>query len=398
MTNEAADLLAGAAKVPITPPAEMQPVWLAGLGEGNRPSEGVHDELHARALALRSGETSIGLVALDLIGHLQHDGRAVRTEIGSIPPENIVIAATHQHSGPDTIGLWGPSLLQSGIKPEYMAFLRAQIVQALNAAVDALAPAALRLGTAEVPDGVSKNIRDPEMLDRCVTAAHLSAADGSRGIATLANFACHPEVLWHENRLITADFPGYLCDRLEQRLGGVGMFLNGALGGMVTADVAENTFQEAERIGRTIGDTALTALEGADSVDDPAIGSGNVRVPIPPENELLQVAVAMGIIKTDLTDAGDLSAEVHLIELGPAQMATFPGEPFPAIGLSVKRAMPAEHKFVVSLANDELGYMMYAEHYGDEKYALEKRSCVGPQAGALCEEALRDLMEADART
>ncbi|MGD8237731.1 MAG: hypothetical protein PVH68_04225 [Armatimonadota bacterium] len=395
MTEGAAELHAGTAKVSITPPTDMQPVWLAGLGGGNRPSEGVHDELHVRALALRSGDTSVGLVSLDLIGYLQHDARAVRSEIGSVPPENIVIAATHQHSGPDTIGLWGPSLLQSGRKPEYMEFLHGRAVQALNEAVQGLQPATLRLGTADVPDGVSKNIRDPEVLDRSVTAAHLADAEGGAGIATVVNFACHPEVLWYESRLITADFPGYLCDRLEEQLGGVGLFFNGALGGMVTADVEQNTFEEAERIGSAIGDTALRALDGAESVPAPGLTAGHARVPIPAENELLKVAVGMGIIRTDLTDAGDLHAEVHAMELGAAQIATFPGEPFAAIGLNVKQGMSGEHRLVMGLANDELGYMMYPEHYEDEKYALEKRSCVGPRAGPLCEAAVRELLGPD---
>ena len=395
MTTVAPQLLAGAAKAPITPPADMQPVWLAGLGDGNRPSEGVHDELYARALALRSGDTTVGLVALDVIGYLQHDGRAVREEIKGIPPENIVIAATHQHSGPDTIGLWGPSALQSGVKPEHMEFVRQRAIEALSEALDASVPATLRLGAADVPDGVSKNIRDPDVLDRSVTVAHLEAADGGNSIATLVNFACHPEVLWYESRLITADFPGYLCDRLEERLGGVGLFFNGALGGMVTADVAEPSFEEAERIGCAIADTALTALEEGEIVQASQLRARHARVAIPPENELLQIAVAMGIIKTDLTDAGDLHAEVHLMNIGPAQIATFPGEPFPAIGLSVKQAMSADYKLVFGLANDELGYMMYPEHYGDEKYVLEKRSCVSSQAGPLCEGALRELMNAE---
>jgi len=392
MTDSNADLHAGAAKVAITPPAHMHPVWLAGLGGGNRPSEGVHDELYARALALRSGDTSVGIVSLDTIGCLQHDSRAVRTEIESIPPDNIVIAATHQHSGPDTIGLWGPSLLESGRQPEYMAFLHERIVQALNEAVEAQAPAVLRLATGEVPDGVSKNIRDPEVLDRDVSVASLSTSDGDDTIATLVNFACHPEVLWYESRVITADFPGYLCDRLEGQLGGVGLFLNGALGGMVTTDVSGNTFEEAERIGGAIADTALAALDGAEPLTSAPLTAQHACVPLPPENEMLKIAVTMGIIKTDLTDEGDLTGDVHLIGLGPAHIATFPGEPFPAIGLSIKAAMPAEHKFVVGLANNELGYMMYPEHYADEKYELEKRSCVGPQTGRLCEDALKELL------
>ncbi|MFQ6098711.1 MAG: hypothetical protein ACE5O2_13370, partial [Armatimonadota bacterium] len=159
--------------------------------------------------------------------------------------------------------------------------------------------------------------------------------------------------------------------------------------------VAENTFAEAERIGCAAAETALRALAEGEGVSEAGLSVGREFVHIPPENELLEVGVAMGVIKADLTDEGEFRAEVHYVRIGEhAEMVTLPGEPFPAVGLSLKSDMSAPCKFVVSLANDEIGYMMPAEHWDDELYDLERRSCVGPAAAELCEHALRRLMNA----
>ena len=53
---------------------------------------------------------------------------------------------------------------------------------------------------------------------------------------TLVNYAVHPEVLGNGVGLVSPDLIGPLCDKLEADLGGQGMFMNGAQGGMVTAD------------------------------------------------------------------------------------------------------------------------------------------------------------------
>ncbi|MFQ6099558.1 MAG: neutral/alkaline non-lysosomal ceramidase N-terminal domain-containing protein, partial [Armatimonadota bacterium] len=226
-------LRAGACAVVITPPEDMQPVFLAGFRPGNRLSEGVHDDLYARALALSDGSTTLVLMALDLIGYTQAESRPLRREISAIPDANIILAATHTHSGPDTIGLWGPSLLESGVDEAYLSWLRERAKEAILGAVEDLAPADLTFGSEALSDGIVKNTRAPDALDREVSVLRAARPDGST-VGTLVNFAAHAEILLHENRLISADFPHYLCQRIEAEVGGTAMFLNGALGGMVT--------------------------------------------------------------------------------------------------------------------------------------------------------------------
>ncbi|KAA0272749.1 MAG: hypothetical protein EDM79_11145, partial [Chloroflexi bacterium] len=82
----------------ITPSLD-KPVYLAGFGNGRR-AETIHDDLYVRALALQAGQTTLVLVALDLIGFFRPD---VYEVIGKVnrPDAQIVIASTHTHHGPD---------------------------------------------------------------------------------------------------------------------------------------------------------------------------------------------------------------------------------------------------------------------------------------------------------
>jgi hypothetical protein len=146
-------LRAGAAAVDITP---SERVWMGGYGFWRR-SEGVHDPLYARALVLEQGELQLALVALDVVGVQREDLLPLRQQLESegFDPRQLVIAATHNHSGPDTIGLWGLPPLYSGRSAAYMRRLESGVLEALRRARAALRPAELAAGGVEIdPRGV----------------------------------------------------------------------------------------------------------------------------------------------------------------------------------------------------------------------------------------------------
>src|SRR5205085_6267349 len=116
-----------------------------------------------------------------------------------------------------------------------------------------------------LPPHVPLNIRDA-IMDPDVHVIRFIGQDGAT-VASLIHFGCHPECLMKDH-LITSDFVGYARSRVEAAAGGVAVFFNGALGGMVTADVKERTFAEAERVGQGVGDAALAAV----AVEKPVAG------------------------------------------------------------------------------------------------------------------------------
>src|SRR5947208_2596223 len=92
-------LQAGAAEIEITPPVGMR---MAGYFD-ERFSTGVHDPLKAKALVLRQGGEEIAMVFCDLVGislNVTTNARAQASQKNGIPVPNIMICATHSHTGP----------------------------------------------------------------------------------------------------------------------------------------------------------------------------------------------------------------------------------------------------------------------------------------------------------
>ncbi len=164
-SDEDGPLRAGASKVKITPAG---PVYLAGF-HPNRKSVGVHDDLYARCLTLRRGENRLTLVSLDLIGLLNNEVKKIVQRVEPVVGQNVIITSTHTHSGPDTIGLWGRSLLglipiRSGLDQVYLTFLKDLVSKAIVEAASSMEKAEVRLARSSV-HGISKNIRKDKSLD-----------------------------------------------------------------------------------------------------------------------------------------------------------------------------------------------------------------------------------------
>ncbi|MBM3239291.1 hypothetical protein FJZ31_23610 [Candidatus Poribacteria bacterium] len=402
-----AELRAGAAKRVITP---QMPVYLAGLSN-NRLSIVAHDPLYARSVVFEDeinsssflydgtfsfrkrkswdGKTRIGLVSLDLIGLLRRDVQKIQNKLreAGVETDCTILTCTHVHSGPDTIGLWGPNAMTSGVNQDYMEYLQEQIVACVLEAQRAMQPASLRLGQVEVPPkGVSHNVRVPDLIDRTLGLIQFVDAEGN-SIANVVNFTAHPEVLWSDSKYITADYVASVYSRVDSKLGGITLFINGALGGMVTVDNQseegedKHTFSEAERIGNIVAQKAIEAASNAQEQKstDIIFRHGAVRVPV--ENPGFLTLAEVGILPKEMFRDGYVETEVSVIQMGNAQIATFPGEALPKLGLQVKSAMTTPYKFVFGLANDELGYIIPAEDFSDELYDYERSMSVGSQIG-----------------
>src|SRR5262249_55065742 len=110
-------LRAGFAETDITPELGTKPVHLAGFGQ-NRKATGVHDPLKARAVVLQHGERKLALVSIDLIGFFHAHVEHLRTKLPGYT--YVLVSSTHNHEGPDTLGLWGPNPFTSGVDPAYL--------------------------------------------------------------------------------------------------------------------------------------------------------------------------------------------------------------------------------------------------------------------------------------
>jgi hypothetical protein len=217
---------AGAAKVVITP---SQSVPLGG-SEFAKYSTGVHDNLYARCVVISSKGTVVALVSLDLLGLPLDDVKLIRSDVENIygiDADFVIVASTHTHSAPDVIGIYGGAL-DPYLMNEYVSYLREKVVEVIGLALDGMRRAVVQVGSVEV-GGMTFNRRTyPEAgtTDKELTALRFVDLEGVT-IATMVNFAVHP-VITMTGTLVSADFVGYLCGKLEEEYSGVGIFFNGA--------------------------------------------------------------------------------------------------------------------------------------------------------------------------
>ena len=279
----------GFSAVDITPQPGLP---LMGNFRDDYAARGVHDPLWARAIvfadAQQKGEKA-ALLTVDICMLDRQNVAFIREIIGSecdIPPQNVLIHATHTHSAPAVSGKLG---LAAEIAPHANA-IETLLRQAASAVVDAnrkLEDAVIEVGYAN-EDRVSFNRRlrrrdgttqmnwealqggfdprqileawgpiDPELV--CLTVRSKSGS-----IAALANFGLHPAILAGDNWLYSADYPGYLLEALSDSLGNGAtcLFLNGCCGDVNHVDYRDCSqdrgYPMAQHVGTLLANARTT--------------------------------------------------------------------------------------------------------------------------------------------
>src|SRR5262249_3791223 len=141
--------------------------------------------------------------------------------------------STHNHEGPDTLGLWGTSPVKSGVDPDYLKTVESQIIKAVRAADAARKPVTARIGTAKAPELLHDG-REPYVKhDELVAVAFRDKDDKPAGL--IVQWNCHPETLASKNTQISADFVGYTVKHLHEKHHCPVVYLTGTVGGLMTS-------------------------------------------------------------------------------------------------------------------------------------------------------------------
>jgi hypothetical protein len=451
-------LRVGAAKREITPPFPSdKPIFLGGFGM-NRTATGVHDDLWARAIAFSDGGNTVAICSVDLVGFMRPDLLKVREAVRQRVRGNVhvIVAATHNHNAPDSIGIWGPNQLTNGVDAQYLDMVRKQVIESVVEAVQQMKPATLTFAQDEPNDlaDLQGDDRIPLAKDPMVRAVQAVDKATRKTIGTLVQWSDHPETFGGENRLVTSDFCHFLRERVEEKLGGMAVYVNGAVGGMMTTlgvnitdpqtgqPAPQRSWRKCELIGLRIADVAIAALGKGETVDNANVRVKTKDVFIPLQNERFRLAVGLkvlpsrplyldgkpnnetretnvpGVGKVNLPVGNDMLTEVNLVTIGPAQIITIPGEIYPELvngGITrypgadfpdapfepvIRESMKAKYKFVLGLANDELGYIIPQCEWDEKEPWLnnasrrpygEVNSCGWKAARIICEAAVELL-------
>lgn len=391
-TGGYAEFRAGAA-FRVVNPDPLLPVT-GGTG-GVTPVKERKGDLTVRALVWEQGDVRIAVVGADFLGFPAVLGDKVRQQVPRIPPQNILIGSTHTHSAPDTYGFADESG-QTGADLKYLDSVCARMAEAINEALDKLQPAAVKIATGKAMGKIAYNYYAPQLYDPRMSVIQCVTASGGAPIATLVNYATHPEVLGSDQGILSPDLCGPLYDRIAAKGGGMGLFMNSAQGGMVTADCRGpegdvQTWDECVRIGNLMADEAFRILESARIQNDPALFCGAATVTFPVESDIMKAILASSPLGYAAGPGGTVSTQVNLVNLGNAQILTVPGEALPNIGYHLKRKMHGEHNLLFGLTNDAFGYILTKVDWSSfDRYEYITRTSLGENTGEIfIEQALK---------
>jgi len=439
----AAELRAGAAAVNITP---APGIGLAGY-YFERGADGTNDDLFGKALVLDTGGIKAALVTLDLISTTRPMVESARREIEKatgIPGANVMISATHAHTGPVLAERGRREDAQGGaaeITQKYSSGLPALIAKCVRQAADRLEPA--RASAAVVlepnlsfnrrfhmrdgsvgwnPGKLNTNIvRVAGPIDPEVGVIYFEAMPGNSPatpLATYVNFAMHPDTVGGAR--FSADYPGALARRLAEYKGPdmITLFANGACGNINHVNVnwaePQKGPQEAARLATILAGDVFRAWMQLKPVAPGAlwVSSEIVKLPLrelkPGDVERARETVvrygmkdnrgfmekveAYRILDVAARDGRPHEVEVQVIALGgDAAWVSLPGEIFAELGLAIKQASPFRHTFIAELANGSIGYIPNRPAYLEGNYEPISARCAAGSGELLVESAVRQL-------
>jgi len=434
----------GFAKADVTPEVGGKPpVYIAGYGQ-NRKATGVHDPLYVRAIVLDDGQKRIALAVVDVVGLQYPTVQEIRSRISGF--DYVLVASTHNHEGPDVVGIWGPTPFQSGVNPQYMETVIAKTVETIQAADAAKSAVSGAYGTA-VDETLLRDSREPYVKDGVLRVVRFDDAQTKKPRTLLVNWTCHPEALASENQQITADFPHYVIRDLEAKYGCPVIYFSGAVGGLMApprdlykqADgtpLNDGSFEYCERYGSDVAKLAMQAIDAAEPTSLAPLRVAAKPITVPLQNKLYRAAQMMGVLKREglqwtgnpeergepikPANTKDVAAgvtEVGYVGVGDIHIAAIPGEVYPESVYgkvqepadpsadfpeapaepSIVEILPGKKMLLFGLANDELGYILPKRQwdekapfaYGREKDQYGEGNSCGPLMAPLLYETLR---------
>jgi hypothetical protein len=441
----ASELRVGVAKVDITPPLGIP---MAGYYH-ERGADGVLDPLYSKAMVIESAGERTALVVLDLISirrAITDNARAAIEKATGIRASNIMISATHAHTGPE---LTDPGQAAAGsteqkrLVIDYSEALPSRIAQSVRLANERLQLAQLSVAESHCEDltfnrrffmrdgsvGWNPGKRNPDIVmpagpsdpeAKLLYIERPGAGGPTQSIATYVNFTMHPDTCGGSK--ISADWPGALGRVLAGYHGTnhVTLVANGTCGNLNHIDTSwawpQGTPIEQHRIATILGASVFQAYKHLTPVAAGPIRAKSqfVELELPrttPEEveEAKQTLAAtrddhggnfMKLVRSNRTlevaarQGKPYRVEVQVIAFGKdLAWVSLPGEIFVELGLAIKKRSPFPHTFLVELANDSVGYVPDRRSYAEGNYEPESARCAAGSGEKLVEAAVALLTD-----
>ncbi|OQA00952.1 MAG: Neutral ceramidase [Planctomycetes bacterium ADurb.Bin401] len=410
------NLKAGASQVDISPKDSQ---FLFGYPHVKRYSTAIHDRLWSSALYLCDGKQQAMFVANDIIFVSKQSSAKIRKRIEAktgISAKNIMVTATHTHSGPMTLDYLSnssdPIVPKTDVK--YVQFMEDCIVQSACEAYKNAQPAKIGLAIAD-DTGIGTNRRNPDgPADHKLPVLIVKNAENDSNIACMLVCSMHPTVLHEDSTLVSGDFPGLARIYLQENVLGKNcpvLHHTGPAGNQSPRHVTKaNTFEEAQRLGLILAKAVEKAITEVEYLSDVSIDVKTKILKDLPKRKFPMVeqsqeklnnaikkletlrknkaakqeirtaecdwfgaeetftlsrAAQSGLLDVEYKKC--LPAEVQIIKIGSLNFVGWQGEIFIEYALEIKNKFP--NTFVISLANGEMqGYIVTKQAFDEGGY------------------------------
>ncbi len=408
-----AGLKGACAKVDITPP-----LGITLIGSQGKPSDAVTDELYAKAMVLSDGTDTVVILCADLLYTPQEEiagpVRAAVSERFGIPPQNVMVSATHTHSGPEVFTRSKVPdegrLEASRIDQAYLQVLVRKMADAVSIACHNMQDVRIGSAMGRLPEvlynrrptnekgrTVTTFTLPPEVaatrtiettregdtrvtfilpspqaqlefgpVDPTVFALRMEDTSG-RIVGSIIGFGCHPVCIYPRlSTTVSADYPAFATRVVEQAEGGVSLFALGLAGNTVPL---QRGSRPCELMGKALGGEALKSLQLAVTTGDATLRAATREITLP--------------VRPMSSSEDSISTEIQVLRLGDVYLVGLPGEVLVEVGLAIKKKAGVENLFIVTLANDAVGYVCPRQAYEQGGYEPESGTHLAKGAGEI---------------
>lgn len=360
----------------------------------SNPSTEVLFPLEGRVLLVRDDDQPpVVIVTLDLLAVPLAFTQRIRTTATNrhgIPPENILIAASHTHCAPAMLAILGLTP-----DPAYVAMLEERIADAIaQCLTNCTTVVTFGVGASEtyfhinrrLPVGQTIGGAHPAgVIDPRVRALRIDNAANGHPLAILFHFSCHPTSIAGSGGRISPDYPGIARQAIEARTGATALFLPGCFGNIRPAHMQGNGFRDATdaeliATGKLVASAAIRAVDALRcSPHDGASGQlAQLQLDYErknPDQKLQELLAIHPDTGKDLfpqwhararawlseEKPRPLMSEMQRLTIGPVTLITMPGEAVQEIGYAIERSAERAgltHIWAMGYCNDGVGYLV----------------------------------------
>lgn len=411
---QAGQLLAGAAKVSITPPSAAFP-FEAG---GEKPFVGVHDDVFVRTLALDDSAGHKALIVSVEVTAIPQPAAfvAALARASGLPASSIMAVATHTHSVP-LVFFHSPQ--PDAAQQREIERIRSAAVQAARQALDQLQPAKISfvrgqayVNTNNGEQSGRKYWYDPTgSSDKTLDLVRVDTAAG-KPLGLLVNYASHAEVMFRSvtkdgGYEVTGDLPGAVSRLLEARPGGpaIVLFTSAAEGDQLplfkslqpetdfaASDEGAGGWSvldlQAKRLAGAVIETLAQAPAGAAEV---TLSTAATSVSCPGQHYRVDRAThqVQGIDPT-----GPVVMPMSVLRINDIVLAGIGADIASDIGVAIKNGSPVKDTSLLTMLAGSVGYVLNDAAYAHPTHGVMGSPVRPGCATAALSNGLHRLLEA----